>query len=72
MSGPIAKRLKIGINVEHAKRLIAGKPIAIKVPSGTEIVELSFSFPVVHSDSGKSLFDGIAKTMDVFFNGRSA
>jgi hypothetical protein len=68
---PIAKRIKIGINAEHAKRLMDGKPIAVKVPSGTEIVELSFSFPV-KSDSGKSLFDGIAKTMDVFFNGRSA
>ena len=66
----IAKRLKIGINAEHAKRLIAGKPVAIKVPAGTEIVELSFSFPVVQGD--KSLFDGITKTMDVFFNGRSA
>jgi len=67
----MAKRLKIGIDAEHAKQLMAGKPTAIKIAPGTEIVELSFSFPV-KADGGKSLFDGIAKTMDVFFNGRSA
>lgn len=66
----MAKRIKIGINAEHAKKLMAGQSIGIKVPSGAEVVELSFSFPVTRG--GDSLFDGIAKTMDVFFNGRPA
>lgn len=62
------KRVKMGIDSEHAKALLAGKKIAIKVPPGAEVIELSMSFAVKYDGP----LDGMAKVIDVFFNGRPA
>jgi hypothetical protein len=64
----VSKRVKIGIDSEHAKKLLAGKQIAITIPQGAQVLELSFSFPI----KAEGPLDGIAKLVDVFFNGRSA
>lgn len=56
------------IDREHTLRLLAGQPIAIKFPKGAPAVRLLLTIDL----DGKTPLDGVAKCMDVFFNGRRA
>jgi len=58
------KRAKVRIDSAHSRKLIEGKPIAIKVPKGADVIELRLL--LVDRD------DSFAKLVDVFFNGRPA
>lgn len=60
------KRVKVKIDVEHTLDLIAGEPIAIKVPKGAEILEL------LPARLPRGARDSFAHVCDVFLNGRPA
>lgn len=60
------KRVKIHIDREHSRKLIEGKPIALKVPQGTDVVEIRLEVnPLTNRDT-------LSKCIDVFFNHRPA
>lgn len=56
------------IDREHTLRLLSGQPVAIKVPKGAPSVRLLLTLDF----GGNDPLDGLAKCMDVFFNGRKA
>lgn len=60
------KRAKVRIDKEHTLRLMAGKPIAIKVPEGADVIQLELA------QVAGAAPDSWAKLCDVFFNGRPA
>jgi hypothetical protein len=56
------KRVKVQIDEKHTRELLAGKPIAIRIPADAQVLEIrTATFP-----------DRFAKLLDVFFNGRPA
>jgi len=59
--------LKIRIDRKHTLDLLAGRDVTIKIPAGTEAVNLIMDAPEI-----KTSMDGLAKCLDVFFNGRKA
>lgn len=57
-----AKRVTVRIDKAHSVKLISGETIAIKVPKGTEVLQLELA----------ESRNYVAEWMDVFFNGRKA
>lgn len=60
------KRVKIRLDVPHTLELMAGNPIAIKIPKGAEVLELQ------PAKIEKSFQSELVKLCDVVFNGRPA
>ena len=59
------KIVKLQIDTEHTLLLLEGKTVAVKLPAGTEVVELRIV------PQAKDTNDFV-KLVDVFFNGRKA
>jgi hypothetical protein len=62
------KRSKLQIDAKHSRQLVTGKPIAIVVPKGAEVIEIQLDRGVL-AQRRESTF---AEVCDVFFNGRAA
>jgi hypothetical protein len=54
---------KVQIDAEHSIKLLEGKPVAIRVPPGVEVLELKIV------PQGKYMSD-FAEVIDLVFNGR--
>ncbi len=56
----------IRIDREHTRKLLAGETVAIKVPAGCTVLRLKLDVPEGEHTAG------LAKVLDVFFNGRAS
>lgn len=66
-------RLRIG--AEHAVKLIRGEKVKIKVPDGTQVLQLELATPPYSADATYSSYVGgysdyVGELVDLFFNGR--
>jgi len=67
-------KAKVTINGEHAVKLLAGETVTIHIPANTDTLELALKRDGdrIAIGSASGLMGGMAKIMDVFFNGRRA
>jgi hypothetical protein len=61
------QRVRVRIDVGHTLDLLDGKPVAIAVPKGCEVLEIQ-----LHRSAVPPASNSFAKLVDVFFNGRRA
>lgn len=62
------KRHKVRLDAKHALDIVRGKPIALKIPAGCEVLEIH----VERQKDDRQTSTSVERLADILFNGRPA